>query len=189
MIAAPTAALDPRRHPYPIAVGLTGTAITALVVAAPPAGVALAGRAGLGFWLALGTAIAVVDARDHRIPNNLVGLLAAATMAGVGVAAVSSDQPTRLAWLALWATVATLGAIAVHVVSAGGLGMGDVKLVFPVALVLGWFGPEATWLAVMVAPVLASLVVVGRGLARRPQQPVPLAPHLLAGVAVALLVA
>lgn len=186
--APPRAHMTPEMKRLPVAVGIAGAGLAALVGVWPPAATGLPGRVALTTWLLVATSIAVIDVREHRIPNMLVAILSVLSLAAIAAAsALERDGAAALRTLA-WATGAVGVALCIHIASAGSLGMGDVKLVFPVALVLGWFGSEAVWTALLVTPVMAGLFIGYRSIARLPQEPVPLAPYIMAGVAGALLV-
>ena len=171
-----------------LGVGIVGAGLAALIGIWPPATTDLPGRVALAAWVLIATSIAVVDAREHRIPNGLVGCLSVFTLGVIAAASALEGDWSAAFWTVVWAALTVGVALCVHVASAGSLGMGDVKLAFPVALLLGWFGSDAVWTALLVTPVLAGLFVGYRSIARLPQEPVPLAPYILAGVATALLV-
>ncbi len=177
------------RKRIPVAVGLAGVCLAALVGIWPPDATGLLGRVALMTWLLVATSIAVVDVREHRIPNILVACLTVLSLVMITAASAPEHDGGAALWTLVWAILAVGIALCVHVASAGSLGMGDVKLLFPVSLALGWFGSEAVWTALLVTPVLASLLIGYRSIAKLPQEPVPLAPYVVAGVAGALLVA
>ncbi|PPG03119.1 hypothetical protein C5E06_11935 [Pseudoclavibacter sp. RFBI5] len=89
--------------------------------------------------------LVAVDAREHRLPNRLVALIALGVL---------------IAWVADWAlhgtpnllaaaTGAAAGAVLLVLALTGGLGMGDVKL-----------GAVLSWAAALVDPSLAVLLGV-----------------------------
>lgn len=164
------------------------------------AGAAVAGAVGVRWWhergpgaaVAVGvvvlgaTVLAVIDVRSHRLPNIVVGPLAGGVVAGLVVAGVVTHDPTRAA-RAVGFGVAALAVLLVgHL--AGGVGMGDVKFVFPLAATLGWFGLHAVAVAAMATTLSAAVALVGLLVARRGWS-VRLAygPHLTVGFSVALL--
>ncbi len=170
-----------------VGVGIVGAGLAALIGIWPPATTGLPGRIALTVWIVIATSIAVVDVREHRIPNRLVGFLSVFTLGAIAAASALEGDWSAGFWLLVWAVLTVGAALCLHVASAGSLGMGDVKLAFPVALLLGWYGSDAVWTALLVTPVLASVVVGYRSIARLQQEPVPLAPFILAGGATALL--
>ncbi len=108
-----------------------------------------------------------IDIRTHRLPNNIVGPFAAATTVVVSVAsAIQSDTSRALAAIGTGLVVA-LGALVLNVI--GGMGMGDVKLCYPVFVIAGWLGSGAVAMSLVVTALggLAAAAVVmlfsGRG--------------------------
>ncbi|MFH5823253.1 prepilin peptidase [Georgenia sp. AZ-5] len=99
-------------------------------------GVALAG----GCLAGIGTLLAVIDARTHRLPDRLVlagtvGVLALLLLAAATGAGWAPLGRAVLAAAAAFAVYLVLGLVRV-----GGLGFGDVKLAGLLGLWLGWFG-------------------------------------------------
>jgi leader peptidase (prepilin peptidase)/N-methyltransferase len=155
---------------------------TVAVAGLRPAAVAVA-------WLGLaGLVLAEVDLAAHRLPD-VVTYPAYA----VCVAALLVDAAVLGSWSALLrglvAAVVTLAiAAAAAAVSPQGMGLGDVKLLGLLGLVLGWVGWSVLIAGVffgLLAGALAALVLVG---SRRAgwRTAVPFGPPLLLGAAVAL---
>ncbi|MFW3169111.1 prepilin peptidase [Geodermatophilus sp. CPCC 206100] len=168
---------------------------SALLVAALTGVVVLAGvrPAALGLAWAAGAAIVLggVDLAVHRLPDRVTFPAAAVvTAALVADAAVLGTWPDLLrAVLAAAAAsgVALLGAL----ISPRGLGLGDVKLLGLLGLVLGWVGWGALLAGVFLglltgAAVSVALVATGRAGWR---SAVPFGPPLLVGAALALALA
>lgn len=131
--------------------------------------------------LAVLVALAAIDVRRRRIPNAIVLPAAAAVLAAQ--CAATPDRARE--WI-----VASLGTFAfllgAHVVYPAGLGMGDVKLGLLLGALLGARTPSAL-LVGLIAMGAAGLVIVAlHGLSRR-KTALPLAPFLLLGSLVALL--
>lgn len=106
----------------------------------------------VGCAAVLGWAVALsgYDIRQRRLPNRLTlpgaaVVLVVATVAGRGVPAVVG----ALGLAALY--------LIVHVVSAGGMGAGDVKLAIGLGALTGAFGPEVWVLAALGAPLLTAV--------------------------------
>ena len=119
-------------------------------------------------WLAaillVSTWLAVIDAREHRLPNRIVGPLAAGVTVVVAVAGWADGDLAR-GWRALAMGVAA-SAILLLVNLIGGLGMGDVKYGYPAAATVGWFGADALVVAALVTTMVGGLVaalVLARG--------------------------
>ncbi len=133
------------------------------------------------FVLLIG-ALAVLDARTHRIPNRIVypALAAGAIHAFV--------QPIGPWWSFVAAgVIAGLLLIAIGVASGGGLGFGDAKLAAVIGLLTGWPAVLVALFVAFAAGALVSVALVAAGrLGRR--EPVPFAPALAAGTLIALAV-
>ncbi len=89
--------------------------------------------------------LVAVDAREHRLPNRLVALVALGVLAAWVAAWALHGTPDLLAV----ATGAAAGAVLLVLELTGGLGMGDVKL-----------GAVLSWAAALVDPSLAVLLGV-----------------------------
>lgn len=166
-----------------IAVGVT----LAAVVAASHRSSPLA-AAGLFVVVLVSTWLSVVDFREHRLPNRIVGPLAVAVTGGLALAAWSAGDLRR----GLYAVVAgaALAGFLLLLSIVGDLGMGDVKFGYPIGAVLGWFGWNAVLLAVLVTTVGGALVgvallVSGKGATYR----LSYGPYMALGLAAGLLYA
>lgn len=166
------------------AVWLTGVSLALLVVyghrAAPVAAV------GLGVLVVVATWLSVIDLRIHRLPNPIVGALAVAVVLSVLIAGLVVGDIGRSSE----AIAFGMGAVAIFFMAnlLGGMGMGDVKYVFPLVTTLGWFG----WLAVASAAVATALtgavaatvaLATGRGRKYR----LPYGPFMSIGLVAGLL--
>lgn len=135
-------------------------------------------------WMVVASAIAVVDSQEHRVPNPLVAWLSVATCAAVCVDAAGSGS-WRQATVSIAAGLGgVLLALVVYVVSHGGIGMGDVKLMFPVVALLSWLGSgEALFTAYLVTACAMAAALLFRRLARRDAGgSMALAPYVVLGV-------
>ncbi|MFD3539774.1 prepilin peptidase [Streptomyces sp. NPDC058662] len=175
-------ACGPGSRPYapaPVAAVL-GAAVCATLAAA--AGV----RPELLVWLALApfaVLLALVDRAVHRLPDVLTLPLAAATAAGLGLAALlpgtAGDWPRALlGGLALGACYFTL-----FLINPRGMGFGDVKLALTLGQVLGWYGWPVlfagTFAAFLAGAVHGLGLMVLRGAGRKAAM--PFGPFMLAG--------
>ena len=122
--------------------------------------------AAVGVLLA---AAAVVDVREHRLPNRLVG---AAFVVALGGAATSGDAAVVAA--AVGALLA--GGLLLGVYLTRGVGMGDVKAAAAIGMALGPAGWWASPAAIAVAATTASIY----GSARRVRR-LPFGPSLVLG--------
>lgn len=157
-------------------------------------GTAVAGAAESGLiaglaWAAVCAAVLfATDLREHRLPNRWTGALAVGgVLTAVLVAALSGDVsvlPT-----ALLCGAGYLAAMAVlHLLTRGGLGMGDVKLAGGLGLYTGVLGPGATVTAGVLAILLGGLVAAVLVLLRRARASthLPFGPPMLVGAAAVL---
>lgn len=125
--------------------GTIGIAAAAAIVVAHRASPS---AAALGAFAVVLTVISVIDAQTERIPNRIVRPLTAATLAGVVIAGVTTDNLGRSGG-AIGAGLAVGGVFWV-LTKTGGLYMGDVRLSIPIAIVAGWFGLTAIATTLMV---------------------------------------
>lgn len=152
-----------------MACALASLALTRFGIAAPTL---------LALYLAAVTApLLVTDAREHRLPNALVLPAYPVSVLVLIAAGRVPEFPLLLA----------AGALAIFLLLnlCGGLGMGDVKLVVPLAFSLGTLGP-ATAAVGLALPFLlgggSALVLLLGG--RRGD--IPFGPFLLAGYWIAV---
>ncbi|MGY1985973.1 prepilin peptidase [Blastococcus sp. SYSU DS0669] len=182
------AARDDAALPTPARVALTGALTAALLAAAVllggvrPATVALLWVAGAAVVLA------GVDLAAHRLPDRVV--LPAAAVCG---AALLVDAAVLGTWLPLGRAGAA-GAVALLVpgvlrlLAPAALGLGDVKLLGLLGLVLGWFGWGVLLAGVFLGLLTGAAVSVALVATRRAgwRSTVPFGPPLLAGAVLAL---
>jgi leader peptidase (prepilin peptidase)/N-methyltransferase len=109
-----------------------------------------------------------VDLAEHRLPDRvlLVGYMGGAT--SLTAAALVEGEPERLARTGLAAVAAGAGMLALAVLVAPRLGLGDVKLVGLLSCYLGWVGWEEVVTGLAAGFLLGSVialwtVVRGRG--------------------------
>jgi leader peptidase (prepilin peptidase)/N-methyltransferase len=172
---------------------LAGTALAA--AAALGAAPALAGvrpAAGALAWFGgAAVVLAGVDLASHRLPDRVTYPAAAACAALLLLdAAVTGTGPALVRALGAAAVALTVAAAA-RLISPAGFGLGDVKLLGLLGLVLGWAGWGVLMAAVLVgflAGALGSLVLMAVGRAGW-RTAVPFGPPLLAGAYVALALA
>lgn len=147
------------------------------------------GAAALGVMVGAATVLAAVDAREHRLPNAMVGPLASAVVFGVTLAGVTGGDLARSGRAFGLAAVTMVVFLAGHM--AGGVGMGDVKYAFPLAVVVGWYGAPALMVAAMATTVSAAATLAVLAVLRRgwPSGRLAYGPHMTVGLATALLAA
>lgn len=172
--------------PTDLIVAAIGVAATVAVVVAFGQSPIAAGL--FAVVLLTSTALSIIDFREHRLPNRIVGPLALGVVVSVVAAGIVNEDLGR-SWRALGMGLAlSVVLFAVNVV--GGIGMGDVKYGFPMAATVGWFGWDALSIAIMFTTVAAAVVAVvvllqGRG----KDHQLAYGPYMALGLAVGLLAA
>jgi prepilin signal peptidase PulO-like enzyme (type II secretory pathway) len=160
-----------------------------LALAAATAGAGIAARSELPWWatlvylglVALMVVLAATDLEQRRLPHLLLDPLI------LGAALFVPFNPAVSPLNALLGAAVAIGFLGlVGLLIRGGLALGDLYLVAPIGLLLGW---PATFVAIFLASLLAagtSLVLMA---ARRVglRSYVPFGPFLVAGAVVALL--
>lgn len=136
-------------------------------------------RFGVGLQLAFGlllgcasVAISVVDLEHRKIPNMIV-----LPMAAVGLlsALATRSVPIHEALIGMAAGTLSLGLLSV--LSKGGMGMGDAKLLGMIGAWVGWRGMLLTLFGASVIVSVTGLVLIAcRVIDRR--QPIPYGPFL-----------
>lgn len=106
-----------------------------------------------------GTWLSVYDLRFHRLPNPVVATITVI----LAVLAVFDSHRIQILWFAAAHFCIYL---AMHVISKGSLGMGDVKYSLPVGLITGMFDVQLANLVWMTF-VLAAIGSIGLVLANR----------------------
>lgn len=175
--------VHPLRDGLAVLVGV-GAAVAVLLLhrSNPLTALGTAGVVLVSTWLA------VIDFREHRLPNRIVGPLAGAVAAWVVVAGlVEGDLGRTIRALGFGLVVAGFLLVASIV---GGLGMGDVKYGFPMAATVGWFGWDALSVTIVVttvsgAAVAIVMLVIGRGRGAH----LSYGPYMALGLACGLLAA
>jgi leader peptidase (prepilin peptidase)/N-methyltransferase len=162
--------------------------LTAMTAAVATAGFAVAlGASPLlpAFVLVamVGVVLAAIDLACLRLPDVLVlptFVVAAATLA---VVALARDESAPLVRGLLAAVVLAACYFVLAVVTGGGIGLGDVKLMLVLGLLLGWFGWPFVVAGVVLAHLLHGLVALGALATRRAGRTslIPMGPALLIG--------
>jgi leader peptidase (prepilin peptidase)/N-methyltransferase len=135
-------------------------------------------------------ALSWIDLRIKRLPREISYTTLAIGAPLLVVAALINDEPRRIWTMVLGAVLATIFMWAVHVLSRGGMGDGDVRLTPLLGTYLGWLGlpyvPVGLFLAFLIGSVVGVIgMVVGR--AGR-KTAVPFGPFLALGTLVAVFV-
>jgi len=137
---------------------------------------------GLTAVVASCVSISWIDYHQHRIPNRLTGPLAAGTVLWLLLlGALTSELGSAVKAIAVGLAMA-VGLLAINF-ATNAIGMGDVKLVAPVAATVTWLGrnPSITTMVVIAAAaLLVSGAAIAKGHGLRHQ--VPLAPIITVGL-------
>lgn len=146
--------------------------------------------AGLAWATVCAVVLVVTDCHEHRLPNRWTGALAVGgTLTAVAVALLSGEISVLLS--AVLCGVGYLVAmLLLHLLTRGGLGMGDVKLAGGLGLYTGVLGPGATLVAGLLAILLGGLVAVALVLTRRARASthLPFGPPMIVAAATVLAV-
>ncbi len=137
-----------------------------------------------GYLALAGAALAVIDARERRLPNRLTLPSYPVALALLGLAALLLPGGGRHFLGALGGLGIALALFTVQaVLYPAGLGWGDVKLAGILGLYLGWLGLAAVAAGLFLGYLLAAVAglgLVAAGRASRKTQ-LPFGPFLLAG--------
>ncbi|WP_199827805.1 prepilin peptidase [Streptomyces specialis] len=151
--AAPSSGAPPVRM-------AAGTAGVCAVLAA-----ATGARPELAVWLLaapVAVLLATVDFAVQRLPDVLTLPLAAALVAGLGVAALLPGAGGSWRRALLGGVVLTGVYFVLFLVNPNGMGFGDVKLATPIGVAMGWYG----WAAVFLGTFAGFLFAAGYGFAQ-----------------------
>ncbi|MEV8357842.1 A24 family peptidase [Microbacterium sp. NPDC076895] len=136
----------------------------------------------------IGAILAIIDIRTHRLPNRLV-----ATVGGTGfvllvAAALTGSRMDALIRALLAALVLFTAYLMLRILSAGGVGGGDVKLAAVIGLYLGWLGWGSVLVGTLAGFVLGGLFAAAMLLIRRAERrtAIPFGPWMIAGAWVAI---
>ncbi len=136
------------------------------------------------YLIAVSLPLSRIDIQERRLPNRLVLPALPISLCGQLAASAISNQWLNFGFSIMAGVTAFVIGLAAN--RWASLGMGDVKLITAISLSLGWFSFMAPLVAVMVAFVIASLVIVALFMLGTTTmgQSIALGPYLLAGFAV-----
>lgn len=141
----------------------------------------LAMLAPLGYLLAVGIPLALIDIREHRLPNRLTISSIAVTVLGLVVTAfLSGDWGRSLLALAIGLLTFLCGWL---LAAKGLIGMGDIKLLVSLNAIASYFSLLLPVILMSLGLVLASAVSVFKILSRKLDfnSSIALGPYLLLG--------
>jgi prepilin signal peptidase PulO-like enzyme (type II secretory pathway) len=166
-----------------------GWRTAAIAVAAGAAGWAIAARSTLPLWatavhllvLGLLVVLSATDLEQHRLPHLLLDPLIAIA---IGFTFVNPTVQPLDAVIGAVAAVAFLGILGLII--RGGVATGDLYLVAPLGLILGW---PAIFIAIFLAALLSSVASLALLATRRAglKTYIPFGPFLVAGTVFSLL--
>jgi leader peptidase (prepilin peptidase)/N-methyltransferase len=187
-IAVRLAARDDALRPSAVRVAGTTVLLAGLLAGVGALAGARPATLGLAWAAAAGVVLGSVDLLSHRLPDRVTYPAAVACAAAFLVdAAVLDTWGALLRALAAGAAALAVAALG-WLVSPQGLGLGDVKLLGLLGLVLGWFGWGVLLAGVflgLLTGALVSLVLLAGGRVGW-RTAIPFGPPLLAGAVLAL---
>jgi leader peptidase (prepilin peptidase)/N-methyltransferase len=189
-VAARLAARDDTAGAAPVRTAVVTLLLVLLLAGAAALVGARPALVGIGWVAAAAVVLGAVDLASHRLPDRVT-----CPAAVVCAAALTADAAALGSWDALVRALLAAGAsggvaaLAWLVVPAG-LGLGDVKLLALLGLVLGWVGWGVLLAGIFLGLVVGSLVSVVLLLTRRAgwRTALPFGPPLLTGAVLALAV-
>ncbi|WP_336054026.1 A24 family peptidase [Streptomyces sp. CA2R101] len=170
----------------PLGVAWLPELTTAAAFAAVAAGGTEGWYAAAQYWVALvGSALLLVDSAVQRLPDALTLPAAVGTFTLLIVAAAHHEPGSLGRALAAAATAGVLFTL----LTLGGMGMGDAKLVISLSALLGWHSWQAALLGLVMSFLLAAAVAASLLVTRRATRKSTLAfgPFLILGTLAALL--
>lgn len=140
---------------------------------------------GFGFFLSK------EDMATHRLPNRLIGYWVAASTVVIALLGLLRSDAHGVLMGFLGLLLLGGGYLLITLISAGSMGMGDVKLAGVLGLNLGYYSLPSLFFATVLTFVLATGWVIG-GMAVRKltlKSAVPFGPFMLVGALAVLLMA
>lgn len=153
---------------------LAGTIVLAAVIAAVQSSITLAVLRGVLVLVLV--PCAVIDLERRVIPNRITGPAAIVALV-LGLALDAGHEPRRLLWAALAGGFLLIAALA----NPAGMGMGDVKLLAVMGLLLGRPVVVALLLALLASLIAGALIATRRGVKVARKTGLPFGPYLAVG--------
>jgi len=138
-----------------------------------------------------GVLLSKTDISSHRLPNRLVGYWFLSSLVLVICLGATRQGLSGILQGALGVLLLGGGYLLISLISAGAMGMGDVKLAGVVGLNLGYYALSWLFLATLLTFLLATLWVIGGVIARKLtlKSAVPFGPFMIIGAFAVLLMA
>lgn len=142
-------------------------------------------------FIVFGFLLSKEDISSHRLPNRLVGYWFLASVVLILCLGASHFGLPGILQGFLGMLFLGGGYLLMSLISAGAMGMGDVKLAGVLGLNLGIYSLSALFLATLLTFVVATLWVIGGVIVRKLtlKSAVPFGPFMILGAFVVLLVA
>ena len=174
----------------PAAIGYAETVPVGLLLGLSTATTAPPGHAAIVMAVAvLGTAAAVVDAHERRVPNVLTATLGVSLLIALPATALLTGNPQGLLRASAAAAITAAAALLVKAARPTMIGWGDVKLLPSLAATLAWAGESALAQGFVLWIVLLLTTTAVWSVARfDTSDTVPYGPALVLGTLGALLV-
>lgn len=132
----------------------------------------------VGYLAYVSFQLARIDVLEHRLPNRFTLRLFLLSAPAVLIAFLITQSGERLLWaISLGFATALLGLL---LGVTGGLGLGDVKLMVSLNMILGWLSPWAALVSNAMAVFSAAIVGLLRMLKGSAGKQVAFGPYLLA---------
>lgn len=147
----------------------------------------------LAWFLIFNTWLMTIDVREHRLPNRLTAALFLGASILLGASTLLAPADSVLSGRIGSTFIGGVGYCAVmflfHLVTRGGIGMGDVKLAAGLGLYTGFLGVEAVLAGFVLAFVLGGVQAVVLMIARRATRRTRIAfgPAMILGALLVLL--
>lgn len=141
---------------------------------------------GPAYLVAVAVPLAVIDIREHRLPNKIVLPLVPITLLGQVIAGLLGADWQRMGTAAIAALLAFAAGLVANRFAS--LGMGDVKLITGMTLALAWLNPFSPLVALVAGFMAATVFVLVLVMLRKTRMgsSIALGPYLLFGFATAL---
>ena len=135
---------------------------------------------------AASTWLAIIDFNEHRLPDRIVGPLAGFATVAVVVLGLVDDDIAQAGTAIAVAVAVVAGLFVLNL--AVGVGMGDVKFSYPLAVMLVWLGNDALRIGALAMILSAGVYTAARLIrARSSKMQIPFGPFMALGFVVAIL--